>query len=442
VTPAMLTSRIRGRWRTGATELIPVFAAFISGFPAFVQKTPINGALGQQWCNVKIQLPNMDVAVGAVLTFPIFRRLSLLWHSTRQAIVEHAWVRIATIAAAALLLSTRILFQPDLLEYWSIPEVLKAVFNDAFQAFIIGLFLITGVTLASRFRPKRKYLRALTYPGFLIGGSLIGNLTVGFWLSIGWSYPSAAQILGGTFDWASIAGYLWWIDALNTRAFQQKAAARQIEIEKVKTTRQLAATRLQVLEAQIEPHFLFNTLANVKRVFRVDPAKGDEALVNLMVYLQSALPQMRRPTALIDEELDLVRAYLELFSMRMGSRLQFVIQRDPTLLGCSMPTMMLITLVENAIKHGLVPSQNGGTIRILARRDGNTAFVSVADDGVGLGGASTSGSGIGLANIQARLRGVYQDAAQLTVEGQDTGGVRATLCFPVSARQTDQRQAA
>jgi sensor histidine kinase YesM len=325
-----------------------------------------------------------------------------------------------------------------------VSAVLASVFTEALQPFIVGMSLIVTVALAARFRPRNQVLRALSYFSFLIAGSFIGNLLVGLWLWTRWSFPPLAEILSETGNWTIIAGFLWLVDILHTRAFHQKAAARQIEVEKVKTMRQLTATRLQVLEAQIEPHFLFNTLANVKRVYRVDASKGDEALVNLMVYLQSALPQMRRPTALIDEELDLVRAYLELFSMRMGNRLQFLIQRDPTLLGCSMPTMMLITLVENAIKHGLVPSQNGGTIRIVARRDGDAAVVSVADDGVGLGGAKTSGSGIGLVNIKSRLKAAYQDQGQLTIEGIETGGVCATLRFPATGglSQLTHRQAA
>ena len=379
----------------------------------------------------------MVMVAATLLPSALYRRIATTWRGAHPKFLQHAWARVATIAIAALLLSTRNLFQPGIFEYWPVSAVLTSVLDEALQTFLVGFFLIMSVALATRFRPNRDALRAVSYPGFLFAGSLIGNLLVGFWLWTRWSFPPPAEILSQTSHWTIIAGYLWFIDTLHTRAFHQKAAARQIEVERAKTMRQLSATRLQVLEAQIEPHFLFNTLANVKRVFRVDPSKGDEALVNLMVYLQSALPQMRRPNALIDEELDLVRAYLELFCMRMGNRLQYLIQRDPNLLGCSMPTMMLITLVENAIKHGLVPSQHGGTIRIVARRDGSDAIVSVADDGVGLGGAKTSGSGIGLVNIKSRLKAAYQDQAELTIEGQQSGGVCATLRFPAGTGVSD-----
>jgi signal transduction histidine kinase len=421
----------------GFTPRIP---GFVARFSAFVQKAAIARGYGQQFCDADDSSPDMDMVAGPLLSSPKFQRIAAIWWRIQPVFVQRAGARIATIAIAALLLSTRNLFQPGIFEYWPVSAVLASVLNEALQTFIVGICLIVTVAVATRIRPQSNVLRALSYLGFLFTGSLIGNLLVGVWLWTRWSFPPFAEILSQTGNWTIIAGFLWLVDILHTRAFHQKAAARAIEVEKVKTMRQLTATRLQVLEAQIEPHFLFNTLANVKRVYRVDPSKGDEALVNLMVYLQSALPQMRRPSALIDEELDLVRAYLELFSMRMGNRLQFLIQRDPTLLGCSMPTMMLITLVENAIKHGLVPSQNGGTIRIVARRDGDAAVVSVADDGVGLGGAKTSGSGIGLVNIKSRLKGAYQDQAQLTIEGIETGGVCATLRFPAGASASDLAQ--
>ena len=237
------------------------------------------------------------------------------------------------------------------------------------KLFLTGAVMAAAIGIAMHFQPKRKLAQTASFVAFLVGGSLLANLLLGLWAWANWAFPPWTEIVSGTVYWSVLAGYLFLLDSAHTQALQQAAAVRRLQVAKATLQRQLAATRLQVLEAQIEPHFLFNTLANLKRVFRLDRDKGDAALANLMIYLNSALPRMRQPTATIAEEAELTRAYLELFSMRMGHRLRFVIQMDPRLTGVQMPTMMLLTLVENAIKHGLMPSEHGGTIRIVARRE-------------------------------------------------------------------------
>jgi sensor histidine kinase YesM len=142
---------------------------------------------------------------------------------------------------------------------------------------------------------------------------------------------------------------------------------------------------------------------------------------------------MRRSAGTVGEEAELTRAYLGLFSMRMGQRLKFTIQIDPCMMHIPMPTMMLLTLVENAIKHGLMPSEHGGTVSVVARREQGVPVVAVIDDGVGFGVANTSGTGIGLSNIKARLAAMYGHEAKLVIESVETGGVRAAICLPKGA---------
>jgi len=183
------------------------------------------------------------------------------------------------------------------------------------------------------------------------------------------------------------------------------------------------------LQAQIEPHFLFNTLANVRRLYRKQPAAGAETIDNLMTYLRAALPQVRRSESTLSEEFDLARAYLQLLQVRMGTRLRFTLDLPPELRSLAFPPMVLVTLVENAIKHGLAPAGLGGAVQLCARRSDKTLEVSVADDGVGFG-PDSGGHGLGLANIRRQLAARFGERASLSLEERDTGGVIARLTLP------------
>jgi sensor histidine kinase YesM len=155
---------------------------------------------------------------------------------------------------------------------------------------------------------------------------------------------------------------------------------------------------------------------------------------NVICYLAAALPQMRSPIGTLGEEIELARAYLELFSIRMGKRLSFSIDACDSALAEAFPRMVVLTLVENAIKHGLAPAENGGHVAIAAKLHDTRLCVSVIDDGVGFGAAATSGTGIGLANIRARLLTAYGRSAQLDVGSGPVSGVVATISLPLTAR--------
>ncbi|HEY1090051.1 MAG TPA: histidine kinase, partial [Burkholderiaceae bacterium] len=196
---------------------------------------------------------------------------------------------------------------------------------------------------------------------------------------------------------------------------------------------QLRAQQLEAqvsaLNAQIEPHFLFNTLANVKRLYETTPERGRDMLRSLIDYLRAALPSMRRQDSTLDQELSLVRSYLTILQMRMGERLSFSIDADQALLAARMPPMVLPTLVENAIKHGLAPLPEGGRIEIDARQlSGGALSVEVRDNGAGFTGGS--GSGVGLANTRARLAALFGESAALELEAAAPRGVIARLRMP------------
>ena len=141
--------------------------------------------------------------------------------------------------------------------------------------------------------------------------------------------------------------------------------------------------KLSLLHAQVEPHFLYNTLASAQYLTRSDPAKADQMLGHLITYLRNSLPRTEEALSTLGEELERARAYLEILKIRMGERLQLQIQVPDSLKAVPMPPMMLQTLVENALKHGLEPVTGGGTVWILARESDAKVAITVADDGRG-----------------------------------------------------------
>ena len=206
--------------------------------------------------------------------------------------------------------------------------------------------------------------------------------------------------------------------------------------EKAELERQLAEAKLVALSAQIEPHFLFNTLASIQYLIRNDSAKATEMTSDLIRYLRLALPRMRQSTARLADELELVRAYLGIMQIRMGPRLQFLIDSPDILGDAQIPTMALITLAENAIKHGLEQKQDGGTIRVTASNDiddSRMLRLEVADTGGGFSNAA-SGTGIGLANIRERLQTLYGSHAALSLEANQPSGVKAILILPMEKK--------
>ena len=206
--------------------------------------------------------------------------------------------------------------------------------------------------------------------------------------------------------------------------------------EKAELERQLTEAKLVALSAQIEPHFLFNTLASIQYLIRNDSVKATEMTSDLIRYLRLALPRMRQSTARLADELELVRAYLGIMQIRMGPRLQFLIDSPDILGDAQIPTMALITLAENAIKHGLEQKQDGGTIRVTASNDIDDARMlrlEVADTGGGFSNAA-SGTGIGLANIRERLQTLYGSRAALSLEANQPSGVKAILILPMEKK--------
>ena len=223
---------------------------------------------------------------------------------------------------------------------------------------------------------------------------------------------------------ATATGFWYFLrrDKEAATALHQERHHRE-EVERERLEAQLA-----VMQAQVEPHFLFNTLASVRRLYETDPASGRSMLQDLSRYLTASLPMLREARSTLGRELALAVAYLNVHKVRMGSRLAFAVDVPASLEAVVVPPMMLATLVENAVIHGLNPVPEGGRIRISARADAGKLMLEVADNGRGL--QQVWGGGVGLANIRTRLASEFGTAAELNLSEGPERGVTATLLLP------------
>ncbi len=222
------------------------------------------------------------------------------------------------------------------------------------------------------------------------------------------------------------------------RETRATAALHMAEAERHLLSRQAVEAQLKLLQAQVEPHFLFNTLASIQYLTETDPPQAGRLLGHLIGYLRAALPQLRAPSTTLGREAELVRAYLSVLAMRLGPRLRFDVRVPPELADHPFPPNLLISLVENAIKHGIEPSADGGTVSVTARRDADLLMVSVGDTGRGLAaGATSAGSGVGLSNVRERLAALYGSRGRFTLTPNEPRGACATLALPFEA--TDAR---
>jgi hypothetical protein len=222
--------------------------------------------------------------------------------------------------------------------------------------------------------------------------------------------------------------------ALGSLLRQREAFARHqalaFALERSELERRALDARLQLLQAQVAPHFLFNTLANVQALVDTGSPRASDVLRSLIAYLRAAVPRMSSDATTLGDELDLVRAYLEVMRMRMPDRLTFEIHADEAARGVRLPPITLLTLVENAVRHGIDSSEAGGRIEVETEIRGDRCSIRVSDTGAGLG-AKPSGSGMGLATLRERLELSFGGRASLRITGRLAGGVCAELDLPV-----------
>jgi LytS/YehU family sensor histidine kinase len=232
----------------------------------------------------------------------------------------------------------------------------------------------------------------------------------------------------------SVTGALFapWIAVgamLKQRDLFAREQALRFELEKSELQRKASDARLRLLQAQVEPHFLFNTLANIQALVDTNAPQASQVLASLIAYLRAAVPRLHEATTTLGQELQLVRAYLELMQMRMPDRLQFALRIDPAAKDLQCPPMTLMTLVENAVRHGIDPSEEGGRIDVDVTVRDSRCLARVSDTGVGLQ-TTSDGLGTGLSTLRERMQLTFGGDAQLRLLEVEPHGVCAELEFP------------
>jgi hypothetical protein len=298
---------------------------------------------------------------------------------------------------------------------------------------IHGLFSFGGWLLgAARINAMGSVARAFYFSLIPLGGTLIGYL-VGFplvGLDVVAFFTSGRFVIGVLMVWTVLTVVWWRFYAVKLRLIKAEGAREAERARVTEMERRALDAQLRALQAQIEPHFLFNTLANVVSLIDTQPAQARRMLERLIALLRGSLSASRAEQATLGQEFDLCRAYLDILAIRMAGRLAYDIEIDPALRALPTPPMLLQPLVENAIQHGLEPKVEGGRMLLRARQQGDAVEVIVQDDGIGFGNM-TRGGGVGLSNLRARLATHFADRAGLVIEDAEPG-TRVRLRLPLA----------
>lgn len=340
------------------------------------------------------------------------------------------WQRAAVVALVALLLSLGALFNPQLLDFHSPAELARAWLDHLLELLLIGAALLLAYTLADEALPRRLPGRLTLLCLLLFGGAALATLLLHGYYARGFQHlPPPLRLLADSLRWGLPAVILALVADVQRRAWQTHVAAHAAEAARAQLLQAESEQRLAALQAQIEPHFLFNVLGNVRRLYRTQPQTGADTIASLMRYLRGALPQLRSTRGSLGDELDLVQAYLALFQVRMGARLQVSVEAGDSLRAAEFPPMLLLTLVENAIRHGLEPA-GGGHLQLQAQGRQGRLEVAVLDDGAGFSATPSSGTGLGLAHVRRQLAARYAGAGRLQLQARQPRGAAALLSIP------------
>jgi hypothetical protein len=292
---------------------------------------------------------------------------------------------------------------------------------------ILGLVASVRCTVMQRFRGNYR-MRFAIYFVLIVAGAIGGELLSKLFLRQQWPASTLHE------------GYLWMVAIVFSLVAASIAlfinfswvtlAQSKRDVERAE--RAAVEAQLRALQAQIEPHFLFNTLANLDALIAVDAGEARNLLANLIRYLRAALTHARSEAATLQTEVELLKAYLAIMALRLPNRLTTQFDCDPECLRLKFPAMLLQPLVENAITHGIEPACDGGNIRISVHCSGDVLKLWVDDTGVGLGKGNTVGTGAGIANIRARLQSLFGSSAHLILEGREPRGTHAAIEVPLS----------
>ena len=325
--------------------------------------------------------------------------------------------------------------------YTLIFDTLIAVFLTAIkfgQGFLInftisqciGLSICTCVIVAHRFFDNASpIIKAVLVAAALIAGTTLGSYLGSFVSGLNpsdlFEKHSFLQLLFLGVMFGSIITYFF---SSREQIAESQAMIQEEKIKRLTSEKKAAEAHLKLLQAQIEPHFLFNTLSNVLSLLDTNPSRGKSMLVDFIQYLRASLSKIRQEKATLGQEMEVILAYLSIFKVRMGDRLQYDIDLPTHMEAIPFPSMLIQPLVENAIKHGLEPKVEGGEIRIAGIEKDGFLHLEVVDTGLGFRGERETG--MGLSNIRERLISLYGNHARLILQENQPQGLKATIEVP------------
>jgi sensor histidine kinase YesM len=294
----------------------------------------------------------------------------------------------------------------------------------------IGLSCCIGVLTALHFFPSdRPILQAIRVAVALIIGTICGSylstFVSGLSPAVLFERTTLFQLLAIGVIFGSIITYFF---SSREQIIASEAQIQEEKIKRLTSEKKAAEANLKLLQAQIEPHFLFNTLSNVLNLLDHDVEKGKTMLVDFTRYLRTSLIKIRGQTTSLGQEMEMIQAYLNIFKVRMGDRLKFAIDLPAHLTDTPFPPMLVQPLVENAIKHGLEPKIEGGEIRVRAAEKNGILRLEVVDTGMGI--TKDYHAGLGLSNVRKRLEALYANRAKFMLEENQPNGVKATIEVP------------
>lgn len=348
-----------------------------------------------------------------------------------NALREISWLRIVQVIVLTTI-ATAIIW-PYFFGYDKLPFFYLWVRLFVVAVVMLTAYVATDIVYANISQPRLKLMHAQFIALVLgsVAGTIVSGLLIGRTLTQMFTFEP--MIFGMVvFTAVSIAMGVLTATVL---VYREQAARSAVEVARADAQRhelekQVLEARLKLMQAQIEPHFLFNTLANVQHLVEADPPLAGRTLESLITYLRAALPEMREGATTLGREAAMARAYLEIQEIRMGARLSFEVDVPDAVRPLPFPPMMLLTLIENALKHGIDPLQQGGRIRVSAGAADGVLSVTVADTGQGL--LQSKDIGVGLANIRERLRTLYGKTAKLSLEENSPRGVVARISLPIA----------
>ena len=297
--------------------------------------------------------------------------------------------------------------------------------------FVLGQRLVGRWLRGASFAARAFYYSVVpvlgVFGGYVLGSALLNR--PGLWRSVFSPQGATSILLVSLVISATLATVLFARErqAKSEMEFQRERARNE------SAEKQIRVAQLQLLEAQIEPHFLYNTLANVISLIDTEPETAKHMIERLIDYLRQAASLVSGSDATLGRQVELLRAYLDLIVLRMGSRLSYTIDVPPELGALPLPPMLLQPVVENAIKHGLEPKIAGGEVIVTARQLGDRLLLAVTDNGLGVRATRAPGStGLGLANLRERLSTMHGAHATLAIEDRQPG-TRVTIDLPMEA---------